>query len=194
MWRKACDRANDWERAATSRIMRETKDEKKRINELERDLARKEKALAEAAPLMLLRKKGRGDLGPRRRGRMTSIPDRQKIVALIDRAMAVGARLATACAEIGLNARTLQSWTGPQGAVRDDLRPFAAGPLPANKLSNEERDQIVATCDAPEFASLHPARSCRGWRTKASGSPRNPASTGSCANAARTIAEAAPAR
>ena len=57
VWREACERANDWERAATSRITRETKDDKKRIKELERDLARKEKALAEAAALMILRKK-----------------------------------------------------------------------------------------------------------------------------------------
>jgi hypothetical protein len=45
------------ERAATSRITRETKDDKKRIKDLERDLARKEKALAEAAALIILRKK-----------------------------------------------------------------------------------------------------------------------------------------
>jgi len=89
---------------------------------------------------------------------MTSTPDRQEIVALIDRAMAAGARQATACAEIGLNARTLQRWTGPQGAVRDDRRPFAEGPEPANKLSNEERDLMVATCNAPEFASLPPSQ------------------------------------
>lgn len=55
VWREACERANDWERAATSRITRETKDDKKRIQQLE--LARKEKALAEAAALMILRKK-----------------------------------------------------------------------------------------------------------------------------------------
>ncbi len=57
VWREACERANDWERAATTRITRETKDDKKRIKDLERDLARKEKALAEAAALMILRKK-----------------------------------------------------------------------------------------------------------------------------------------
>lgn len=57
VWREACERANDWERAATTRITRETRDDKKRIKELERDLARKEKALAEAAALMILRKK-----------------------------------------------------------------------------------------------------------------------------------------
>ena len=66
VWREACERANDWERAATTRITRETKDDKKRIQKLERELARKEKALAEAAALMILRKKaeaiwGRGD-------------------------------------------------------------------------------------------------------------------------------------
>jgi len=57
VWRDACERANDWERTATSRIARETRDQGKRIQELERELARKEKALAEAAALMILRKK-----------------------------------------------------------------------------------------------------------------------------------------
>lgn len=66
VWREACERADDWERAAASRITRETKDDKKRIRKLERELARKEKALAEAAALMILRKKagaiwGQGD-------------------------------------------------------------------------------------------------------------------------------------
>ncbi|KKM07572.1 hypothetical protein LCGC14_1732530, partial [marine sediment metagenome] len=42
VWREACERANDCERAAASRITRETKDDKKRIQKLERELARKE--------------------------------------------------------------------------------------------------------------------------------------------------------
>ena len=66
VWRQACERANDWEREAASRITRETKGDRKRIQTLERELARKEKALAEAAALMILRKKaeaiwGQGD-------------------------------------------------------------------------------------------------------------------------------------
>lgn len=89
---------------------------------------------------------------------MTSIPDRRDIVALIDRAMAAGARQATACAELGLHERTLQRWTGPEGGVRVDRRPFADRPEPANKLSEEERDRIVTTCNAPEFASLPPSQ------------------------------------
>ncbi len=65
VWREACERANDWERAAAGRIARETKDDKKRIQQLERELARKEKALAEAAALMILRKKAEAIWGPR---------------------------------------------------------------------------------------------------------------------------------
>ena len=89
---------------------------------------------------------------------MTSTPDRRDIVALIDKAMAAGARQAAACAELGLNARTLQRWTGPEGAICDDRRPFAERPEPASKLSDEERDRIVATCNVPEFASLPPSQ------------------------------------
>ena len=55
-WRTACEQANDWERASTQRLGQATKEEKQRIQALERDLARKEKALAEAAALLVLRK------------------------------------------------------------------------------------------------------------------------------------------
>ena len=57
VWRVACARANDWERSASRQIARETRDANKRVQQLERELARKEKALAEAAALMILRKK-----------------------------------------------------------------------------------------------------------------------------------------
>ena len=56
-WRETSKRANDWESAATTRIVRGTWDDRKRSQELERKLARKEKALAEAAAQMILRKK-----------------------------------------------------------------------------------------------------------------------------------------
>ena len=89
---------------------------------------------------------------------MTSTSDRRDIVALIDKAMAAGARQAAACAELGLSERTLQRWTGPEGTICNDRRPFAERPEPASKLSDEERDQIVATCNLPEFASLPPSQ------------------------------------
>jgi len=55
-WRTACEQANDWERASSQRLGQATREEKKRVKALERDLARKEKALAEAAALLVLRK------------------------------------------------------------------------------------------------------------------------------------------
>lgn len=60
-WRVACQRANDWARigigASTARLGQATKNEKKRIKDLERELARKDRALAETAALLVLRKK-----------------------------------------------------------------------------------------------------------------------------------------
>ncbi len=56
-WRSACEQANDWDRSSTARLSQATKDDKKQIKELERELARKEKALAETAALLVLRKK-----------------------------------------------------------------------------------------------------------------------------------------
>ncbi len=51
------EQANDWDRASTARLGRATKDEKKRVKDLERELARKDRALAETAALLVLRKK-----------------------------------------------------------------------------------------------------------------------------------------
>jgi len=56
-WRGACEQANDWDRTSAARLSQMTKDENKRIKELERDLARKDRALAETAALLVLRKK-----------------------------------------------------------------------------------------------------------------------------------------
>ena len=62
---------------------------------------------------------------------MTPAPDRKEIVALVEEAISTGARQAAACAELGLEARTLQRWTDPEGAVREDRRPLAERPVPA---------------------------------------------------------------
>jgi transposase-like protein len=49
-WRTACEQANDWDRASTARVGLATKEEKKRVKDLDR-------ALAETAALLVLRKK-----------------------------------------------------------------------------------------------------------------------------------------
>ncbi len=89
---------------------------------------------------------------------MTPASDRCEIIALIDEAMAAGARQAGACAELGLDRRTLQRWRSSDGTIREDLRPVAERPEPANKLSAEERDLIAATCNSEAFASLPPGQ------------------------------------
>ncbi len=62
-WRTACEQATEGE-AAQSRMVRElTQVDKRRIKDLERELARKEKALAETAALLTLRKKAQAIWG-----------------------------------------------------------------------------------------------------------------------------------
>ena len=56
-WREACEQANDWDREQGRRLKEATQSQRKRTRELERELGRKEKALAEAAALLVLRKK-----------------------------------------------------------------------------------------------------------------------------------------
>ena len=57
MWRKACEAANDWDKQAGIKLKSEQKSNRKRIRDLEKELQRKEKALAEAAALLVLQKK-----------------------------------------------------------------------------------------------------------------------------------------
>ena len=56
-WRTACEHANDWSRASEKQLKDATKADRKKMRRLEKELARKEKALAEAAALLILRKK-----------------------------------------------------------------------------------------------------------------------------------------
>ncbi len=88
---------------------------------------------------------------------MISTPDRQAAVTLIEEAVEAGARRARACTELGLTARTLERWTRG-GAVKSDGRPAACRPVPRNRLSQEERKQVLTVVNEPRFASLPPAQ------------------------------------
>lgn len=57
LWRKACEKATDWADEQVRTQAQTSKETARRIRNLERELARKEKALAEAAALLMLRKK-----------------------------------------------------------------------------------------------------------------------------------------
>ena len=74
---------------------------------------------------------------------------------LIDKVVAEGAPLGLACGRLGLSLRTVQRWRTSR--VGDDLR---CGPRtePANKLTAEERSQVLAVANAPEFCDLPPSQ------------------------------------
>ena len=77
---------------------------------------------------------------------------------LIEEACAAGARLEKACEVLGLSARTLQRWR-EEGAIREDARAAAAlGRVPANRLSEAERDEILSVVNQPQFAHLPPSQ------------------------------------
>jgi hypothetical protein len=58
-WRQACEQANDWDRSHNKRLQAARSVDHKQIKQLERDLTQKEKALAEIAAWLVLRKKSR---------------------------------------------------------------------------------------------------------------------------------------
>ena len=74
------------------------------------------------------------------------------ILALLDEAVAAGARLDRACQMLGLSVRTVQRWRQRGGGDR------RCGPKqePANKLSEAERRQIVHLANLPAYRDLSP--------------------------------------
>ena len=71
---------------------------------------------------------------------MTCPQQRQTLLGLIREACQSGARLAVACAQIGLSARTVQRWQQPQGGDGDRrVAGLHKRAEPATKLSEAER-------------------------------------------------------
>lgn len=75
------------------------------------------------------------------------------ILALIDETVSTGARLESACNELGIDARTIQRWRkDPNG---EDQR---RGPTskPGNALTETEESEVLEILNAPEFSELSP--------------------------------------
>lgn len=87
------------------------------------------------------------------RGRLISEPDRKRAIKLINVATSSGARLIKACEEIGISDRTYKRWTSETTPL-EDQRPIVERPTPKNKLSVEERAEIIETINQPEYKSL----------------------------------------
>ena len=74
-----------------------------------------------------------------------------KAIELIAEAVSSGARKGKACEALDITLRTLQRW-GKPGGLQDSRK--SAVKEPVNKLSNEERQEIIEICNRPEYASL----------------------------------------
>lgn len=68
-----------------------------------------------------------------------------------------GAGRGRACAEAELSLRTLQRWVDGD-TVKTDARTTTVRPEPTNKLSDAEREQVLAVCNSPEYAQLPPSQ------------------------------------
>ena len=119
---------------------------------------------------------------------MISTSDRQDAVQLIDEARAEGARLQTACAELGIGTNTYRRWGG---AVKiAGLRPFdlsRAMSCHLKSVSKCWRFVIV-----PSSPACRPGRSCRGcWTRKGSTWRQSPATTAFSGSTASSTSVAA---
>ena len=90
---------------------------------------------------------------------MTSVQQRQKLLGLIDKACADGARLQLACRQIGLSCRSVQRWQRSE-AAEGDPRPSGKRRYvcPPNKLREDERQAGMATLNSEAFKDLPPSQ------------------------------------
>jgi len=87
---------------------------------------------------------------------MIPLPQRQQIVQWVEEASAAGARCHKACELLGITLRTLQRWR-QCGELLDDARSTRSY-VPANQLSDQECEQILAMANSTEFAHLPPSQ------------------------------------
>ena len=71
--------------------------------------------------------------------------------------MTDGCSINAACNETDISLRTYRRWLS-KGEITVDKRPDAIRPEPSNKLSEEERQTILNTCNEPEYANLPPSQ------------------------------------
>ena len=77
-------------------------------------------------------------------------------MTFIKEAVRSGARQKQACEVVELSARTFQRWV--KDGIASDRRISAVRPVPTNKLSEVERQRILAVCNEPAFSHLPPCQ------------------------------------
>ena len=90
-----------------------------------------------------------------------SVADRKLALELIDEAISNGARQSKACAVLEISERTIRRWKRQQqhtDTLTDLRKQSAQNRVPANKLSEQEKQQIIAVCNKPQWHSLPPSQ------------------------------------
>lgn len=85
------------------------------------------------------------------RGRLHGAEERRRVLELIEEARAAGARQSAACAEAGLDERTIQRW-------RDQPEDGRSGPKtqPRNTVTASQREHVLALLTSKRFRDLSP--------------------------------------
>ena len=145
----------EWQRAALGGLgpvmkTASSSAETRRVRERERELLCKDKALAETAALLVLKKRSPGV--PAGRGRQHEEGDRQVIVDLIEEAVSAGARCDKACETFGFAlVRSLggvPTVAARTGVVRPACRP--------RELTAAEQARVVGYATSTEYHDLSP--------------------------------------
>jgi putative transposase len=87
--------------------------------------------------------------------------DRQLTLDLIREAAEAGAREGQACQIIEINVRTLRRWKRQlreEQGLKDKRKEAAAFRTPANKLTEDEKNEIIDICNHPQYRSLPPSQ------------------------------------
>ena len=87
--------------------------------------------------------------------------DRQRVIDWVAEAVVAGARRFKACAVLEVDVRTLQRWKKAlqeNHTLHDQRKASAVERVPANKLSDEEREAMLAVCKREEYQSLPPSQ------------------------------------
>lgn len=88
---------------------------------------------------------------------MINASDREYAVKLIKIAVESGARLWKACKELGISKRTFNRWK-ESDCEYIDMRTICERPEPANKLTKEEKQEILDVVHSEEYADLPPSQ------------------------------------
>lgn len=87
---------------------------------------------------------------------MISLQEREHIQTMVSKAVSDGASQRKACEIIQISARTLQRWR-QRGLKAEDQRSHRSW-VPNNKLTQAERQQVLAVANSSEFGHLSPCQ------------------------------------